>query len=322
MRFAAVALAALIVAAPMPASTQAQAEDQAQAESQAQSEPQAQPQTQQHPETQAQPAVQLDKPSEAEVETADAPEAFIFFRSSRKMGLMFLRETSAEREEVDRADALRFAQAQYEEQMTEWRRIEAACSGDGAAAYRCRRARPQPVPPSPEDAAQMLSPDRNISYLFRNHVFTEEANGYTYLYGVKPGTYVLYGQRDMNGAGWTGVCLCMGSVSFEVPAGQVVDLGTITFPGLEATGARNSASNAMTETGQPSISIVPPVAGAPLPARRPDLTVVPAQFRAAAKMPNFMGLHVDRHPALAGVLRYERDVVIDDQTGQPVAARP
>jgi hypothetical protein len=104
--------------------------------------------------------------------------------------------------------------------------------------------------------------------------------------------------------------------------GQVVDLGTITYPGLEATGARNSATNAMTDTGQPSIAIVPAAAGAPLPARRPGLTVVPAHFRAAPKMPNFMGLHVDRHPALTGVLRYERDVVIDDQTGQPVAGTP
>ena len=316
MKFSVVALAALIAAVPLPASAQEQPEIQAQVENQAQAEVQA------PAEDQAQAGVQLDKPTEEEATAAEAPEAFIFFRSPRKMGLMFLRETTAEREEADRADAFRFAQAQYEEQMTEWRRIEAACRGDGAAAYRCRRARPEPVPPRLEDADLMLSPDRNVSYLYRNHVFTEEADGFTYLYGVKPGTYVLYGQRDIHGAGWAGVCLCMGSVRFEVPAGQVVDLGTITYPALEATGARNSASNAMTDTGQPSIAIVPPVEGAPLPARRPDLAVVPAQFRAAAKMPNFMGLHVDRHPALAGVLRYERDVVIDDQTGQPVTVRP
>jgi hypothetical protein len=163
--------------------------------------------------------------------------------------------------------------------------------------------------------------ERDMAAIGRNPPFTKEADdSYTFLIAVAPGTYTFYGQRDLTATGWFGVCMCMGSLRFEAPAGQIVDLGTMTYPGLEATGANGAHGFAFTETGRPSIAIVPPADGASLPARLAGLPVVRARFRAADKMPNYLSLYVDRHPALGGVLGYERDRVIDAQTGRPVDA--
>jgi hypothetical protein len=227
------------------------------------------------------------------------------------MGVMFLREMNATQAEAEGAEALRMAQEQYSEALTEWRRVEDACRGEDAAAYRCRRPRPAPEAPTRESAAATLAPERNVEIVYRNPTFTEEDGRYTFLVAVAPGRYALYGQRDGNGAGWAGVCLCMGSVRFEVAAGQVVDLGTITYPALEAAGARDSTNSAFTGALESSIAIVPPDLQATPPARLSGLNIVPAQLRAAGKMPNMFGLYIDRHPALAGVLGYERDRVID-----------
>lgn len=164
---------------------------------------------------------------------------------------------------------------------------------------------------APDSAASALPFERNFVTVHRDGPFTKQNRDYSYLLPVEPGTYILYGQRDLTAVGWLGVCLCMGSVRFDAPAGRIVDLGTITYPGLVATGAGGAHGLAMTDTGVPSIAIVPSSAGASLPGRLAGLPVVPAVFRAADKMPNYYRLYVDRHPALEGVLDYERDRVID-----------
>ena len=256
------------------------------------------------------------------VPAADPRQSYIFFRTSRKMGLLFMRETNAAEAEAERAAVLVDARRDYQEMLSEWRETEAGCQGERAATSRCRDRRPEPAEPTLESAAAMLEPDRNIEPVLRNPVFGEEGGAFTYLVAVRPGTYVLYGQRDGRGSGWAGVCLCMGSVRFEVAAGQVADLGTVTYPALDAAAARPSADSAFTDTGPASIAIVPPRPDARLPARLSALTMVPARLHAAGKMSNLFGLHIDRHPALAGVLRYERDLVIDDSTGQAAAAGP
>ena len=252
---------------------------------------------------------------------AEPRQSYIFFRTARKMGFAFLREAGAAAELAELEAARGMAQERYQQDMATWRRIEAACRGDGAAAYRCRRPRPQPDPPSEGSAFSFLAPERNIHGVDRNGTFTDADGSYTYLLAVPAGSYVFYGQRDINGTIYTGVCLCMGSVRFEVGEGQVVDLGTITYPGLDAAGTRN-ARNAATTTMENSVVLVPPQAGAALPARLSGLTVVPVVLRAADKQTNLLGLYVDRHPAIAGVLRYQRDEVIDERTGQAPASLP
>jgi hypothetical protein len=161
----------------------------------------------------------------------------------------------------------------------------------------------------------MISVDRRNSA-------AETPGTWVYLVEARAGSYVLYGQREMSGDRPEGVCLCMGSLRFEVSAGEVVDLGTITFPGLEAANARPSERQAMTDAMENSIVLVPPQPGAAPPGVVGDRPLHPAQLRAADKQDNFYGLYIDRHPAMPGVLRYERDRVLDDRTGQEPAPLP
>ena len=99
----------------------------------------------------------------------------------------------------------------------------------------------------------------------------------------------------------------MGSVRFEARAGQIMDLGEMRYPAADATlpvGVHVS-----------SVQMVPYASSMTRPDRLNGLPVVPAEWRAAEKMPNYFGVLIDRHPAVPGVLRYQRDRVIDDRTG-------
>lgn len=265
----------------------------------------------------AQPRVLEDQIDDQAVLTPDPRQSYIFFRATRKMGLVFLRETEAGEDEAERAEAFALAWQDHQELLADWRRRDENCRRT-----RCGHSRPAPEEPTPENAVNDLAPDRHYKIVYRNPTFTEEGPPYSYVLAVRPGRYILYGQRDNVGNAQLGVCLCMGSVRFDVSAGRVVDLGTVTYPALDAAGAREQTDSAFTDTGQASIAIVPPGPDARLPARLSALTMVPVQLRAAGKMSNLFGLHIDRHPALAGVLRYERDLVIDDSTGQAAAAGP
>lgn len=242
---------------------------------------------------------------------ADPGRSYIFFRTKRRMGVLFQRALSAVEREAEAAQAMVLAQERYQEMLAEYRRVNEACLADSSP-VRCRRTRWAPVAPTPESALDELEPDRHLEIVYRNPVFSQEANGdYTYLLPVHPGTYILYGQRDGVGGGWVGVCLCMGSLRFDVAAGEVADLGTITYPALDAAAAREATDSAFMDGGRPSMAVVLPGPDTIVPARLSGLRIVPARLRAADKMPNLFGLYIDRHPALAGVLNYERDRVID-----------
>jgi hypothetical protein len=57
------------------------------------------------------------------------------------------------------------------------------------------------------------------------------------------------------------------------------------------------------------------------PAQFANLQVVPAQLRAADKMPNYYGLLIGRLAPIEGVLGYRRDQVLDLTAAGPTASR-
>ncbi|HEX8624028.1 MAG TPA: hypothetical protein VF782_03005 [Allosphingosinicella sp.] len=132
--------------------------------------------------------------------------------------------------------------------------------------------------------------------------------GKTYLKAVRPGSYILYGNIGigLNGA-HIGVCFCMGSLRFEAPAGQIVDLGLIQYP---------DASVVKRPWG---VTIFPVAPDMVVPARLTGLPRIAAEFRAGPKMPNWFGVEIDRHDAMPGVLAYDRDIPIDVRAGRPAA---
>ncbi len=263
---------------------------------------------------QAEPAPAVVPPAAADEAAKPAP-GFILYRSQRRMSLVFRRELSPAEEETEIAEARLVARRQYEQNLADWQERYGMCGGTGIQPYRCDHAPSRPRDFSEEDAGSLLDPESAMINVDRRQTAADVAGTYVYLVEASPGSYVLYGQRDLNGGHPEGVCLCMGSLRFDVAVGQVVDLGTITFPGLEAANARPSERQAMTTAMENSIVLVPAQPGVAPPAIVGDRPLQVARLRAADKQDNVFGLYIDRHPAMAGVLRYERDRVIDERTG-------
>jgi hypothetical protein len=230
--------------------------------------------------------------------------SYIFFRSAERLDVQFVREASAaERAEYQAARDAAYVQARsrFERQFARWQREETQCRGNDAAYCRYRPDRPADV--TPETFAYPPLEMVNMLPIARNPQFTRAEGEYTYLMAVRPGTYILYGAIAATDDGPVGVCLCMGSVRFDVPEGRIVDVGEIRY---SPDRTREVPRRNMT-----SQFLVPATADSPRPDRLAGLTVVPAELRAAGKMPNFSAVEIDRHPPIEGVLAYERDRVVD-----------
>ena len=260
-----------------------------------------------------------DQFNQKETVTVDPQKSYIFFRSHEKIELQFLREVDPEEHAAwvaAREAGLARAQQHYERQAAEYRRAVETCRNVPPPCLNMQR----PVPVTNENFAFSPAEADNFVSVTRGPQFTRAEDDYTFLVAVPPGTYALYGPVTIAGNGAVGYCLCMGSVRFEARAGQIIDLGEIRYPGNDGLRARGG----LAVSGHvSSVEVVPYAASMARPDRLNGLPVVPAEWRAANKMPNYFGVLIDRHPALAGVLRYERDRVIDDRTGaDPVPLAP
>jgi hypothetical protein len=241
--------------------------------------------------------------------------SYIFFRTAERLDVQFVREATAEERaehEVARAAAYGQARSRYERQFARWQREETECRGNDAPYCRYRPERPAEV--NPENFAYPPIEMANLVQFARSPQFSRGETEYTYLMAVEPGTYILYGAIALTENGPVGVCLCMGSVKFDVPDGRIVDLGEIRY---SADRAREVPRRNMT-----SQFLVPAPADAPRPERLANLPVVPAELRAAGKMPNFLAVEIDRHPPIEGVLAYDRDRVVDLRAAPAPAPAP
>jgi hypothetical protein len=138
------------------------------------------------------------------------------------------------------------------------------------------------------------------------------------LVSLPPGRYVLAGLATRDWGRVMGTCLCMGTVSFEARAGVVMDLGYL-FGDLDGFVPRvpeipPPPYDLKTWEGYPPpmVAAVRPAApGMPLPAALKGATVVPADYRAFGKFPNFFRGSINRLTPLKGVLDYDADRVVD-----------
>lgn len=141
-----------------------------------------------------------------------------------------------------------------------------------------------------------------------------EGGASTYLQEITPGRYRIYGPLSVlpNG-GAAGGCFCMGSVAFEVKAGEVTDLGfmRVLLPN-EVTPPEGDATRLFdTEKVAGYQFLQPAPASWPAESRLSGATIVPAKFWPVGKMPNYYGVAVGRMAPMDGVMRYDRDRIID-----------
>jgi hypothetical protein len=141
--------------------------------------------------------------------------------------------------------------------------------------------------------------------------FAKGTGASTYLEEVTPGEYRLYGMIDPMGAnGPMGNCFCMGSVKFEARAGEITDMGVILTRQAEAVKPPPGDSSMPQLVDIPNfLGSAPP--GIALDPRLAGFTVRRAAYRPVGKLPNYFGVTLARVPEMPGVLRYERDRIVD-----------
>lgn len=232
----------------------------------------------------------------------DPTQGHILLRSSRQMPLYLMRMPSVEDQaayDALRAEAFAEARGKYAKKLASYEAArKAAAPGQGGSAP------DKPVEPTAANFEftpfGMMAP---VSIGPLNRFAKGEGGASTYLQAVTPGRYRVYGpiMPGANGA-IVGACYCMGSVSFEAKAGEVVDVSVLAELDGEAT-----PDGAPLFVGERKPGATPP----PVDPRLAGMTVRPARFRPVGKIPNYFGLAITRLPAMPGVMRYDRDRVVD-----------
>lgn len=248
----------------------------------------------------------------------DSNGAYLLLRSPAAVPINLFRiATPEEVEEYKgrRAAALAKAHAKWVKAHASWQREYKDWKEDPQN-YR----KPGDKPIEPTDANLDFPPidKENLIGFGPLNRFAKEKGSSTYLQRVWPGRYVIYGSIMVNpNGGAFGTCVCMGTVSFEVKAGEVVDVGSVTtssdplimprmLESAKAEEVEGLRSGALT-----MIRLTPPNSSMPVDPRLGSYKVVPASFKAAGPVPNYYGVQVDRMTAIPGVLGYDRDKIID-----------
>lgn len=237
--------------------------------------------------------------------TLDPTKAYVMLRTAGAMPIAFVRVPTAEDQatyDKVRAAAFEEAREDYAKKLKRWEE-------DSAAAAKTPGMTVPKKPIEPTEANFQFAPFARMAN-FGMGPFNRFANkgGTVYLHAVTPGTYRLYGQMDPLLGG--GLCYCMGSVAFDAVAGTITDLGTL---GADPKGAEPpvKGDSSAPRTFAYALTLIPADANTPVDPRLAALPRTVAQLQPAGKIPNYWGIAVARLPAIAGVLGYERDRVID-----------
>ncbi len=245
--------------------------------------------------------------------TLDKAQAYILLRSDAAMPLHLMRVPSAEDQAAYdrmRADALTKARGKYVKKLASYEKAKALAADARQRGSSAGFTVPdKPVEPTEENFEfTPFGLMTGVSIGPMNRFAKQDGGASTYLHAVTPGTYRIYGPITVipNGAA-VGTCLCMGSVSFEARAGEIVDMGAIAVkvPPAEADAAQTEgiiAFNFQLQPATPAMSV---------DGRLKDVPIRPAAYRPIGKLPNYFGLTIDRLAEMPGVMRYERDRIID-----------
>ena len=249
----------------------------------------------------------------------DLNGAYILLRSPAPAAInLFRLATPPEVEDyrARRSEALTKAHAKWVKQHSLWKQ-ELQDYKDNPVG---KTAPEEPIEPTDGNLDFLPIDQENLLGFGPLNRFAKDSEGTsTYLQRVWPGRYVLYGSIFINpNGGGAGVCVCMGTVSFEARAGEITDVGSVIASATDALiyprmlekakpedveGLRNGAITMM--------RLTPSNGSMPVDPRLASYKIVPATYRAAGPVPNYYGVQVDRLTAIPGVLAYDRDKIID-----------
>lgn len=251
--------------------------------------------------------------------TLDPARAYVMLRTDEAVPLYLMRVPSAADQAAYtalRAEAFAEARRKYAKKLASYERARktAEATPKGTA----RSSIPE-RPVEPTEANFEFTPFGMMAAVGigpRDRFAKGKGGTSTYLQELTPGEYRIYGPILVaNGAAPTGTCFCMGSVKFEARAGEIADLGVILTDQVAPPKAPSGDSS------MPVLLRVPNYLG-PAPS---DMALDPrlaqtrlrrAEYRPVGKLPNYFGVTVGRIPAMEGVLRYQRDRIVDLTTGK------
>ena len=256
----------------------------------------------------------------------DPGKGYILLRAPYRTFGVFLRQpdaTTVAEWEKERLEAFAKAQKKYPGKLKQW-------ETDVAVAKQTKNKPPEkPAEPRLEDMQVGAIELRDTVSFGPMFVFSKSETQFTYVNEVKPGTYIYYGPiMAVPGYPGTGACYCMGTVKFEVKAGEITDLGNslLALPKAEppfdvatqmlmADEAERKAKGKEPRVIQPALAYGVPESLKALPARQ-------AELQASGKLNNYYGITISRIAPIPGVLGYRRDTVLDLRTGQDVQNPP
>ncbi len=169
------------------------------------------------------------------------------------------------------------------------------------------------------DARDIDPKAENVIHPSVSKAYDSTPDGRVIFISLPPGRYVLAG-LTFRDATFMGTCLCMGTVSFEAKAGVITDLGYLLgeteglppvsaeFPQPGPDGRRTWGDAfppmlaAAVRPAAPAMPVPEPLKGAP---------IVPADYRAFGKFPNYFLGAISRLLPVAGVLAYDTDRIVD-----------
>lgn len=126
-----------------------------------------------------------------------------------------------------------------------------------------------------------------------------------YLQEVPPGEYLFYGQAN--------VCACLGTVSFEAPAGKIVPVELrLTFIDAIKNTPKESRPKTALDLPAGTSQFVLGAAEVADP-RLPAAAIVRPAFKPAGTQPNWSGGEIDRVMPMPGVFHYARGKQVDER---------
>jgi hypothetical protein len=247
----------------------------------------------------------------------DSKLAYVFVRAPVRQAMMLLRlpdEADVIEYEKAWAEALLKAKKKYKSQIQTY-------EYDLKASKKYQTRVPaRPIEPTEKNFSIEAIELMNVVSIGPQFVFSktkgDDEKDFTYLHAVKPGRYVYYGPIFLSpNAGYAGFCYCMGTVSFEVKAGQVADTGNFFLVAPSADpDFKSSEPISASESGLYRPQELTKLYG-PLTYGLPESlktwpNMVP-DWKAHGHLDNFYGVTVVRMPPIPGVLAYNRDKVVD-----------
>lgn len=237
----------------------------------------------------------------------DPSKAYIYITGPARTAGVFIKTADAQDislYEAEWKEEFADEQRKYARKLKTWERV--AKSG--------RNAGSKPIEPTPQNFSIGPLEQRLIVSFGPQYIYDKGKNAsgerwFSYLIETEPGNYTYLGPVSYApGNPVAGVCYCMGSVQFDVPAGQVTSLGDfLAFRWVDADAARQASVAPAVE--QLAAEVVP--VDYSVPPELAEFGAAPADLRAAGKTDNFLGVMIGRMPPIEGVLAYDRDTPID-----------